>query len=96
MFSVSERSDIRARLIDLAQADSRIVGAALAGSAARGTEDQWSDIDLVLQMQPAADEVAIVDDWTHVIDEAFGVADTLDVVAAGAVPGLLPEILFAD
>lgn len=83
MFSAAERTAIRAELIALAQRDPRIVGAALAGSAARGTEDAWSDIDLILQLDPAADEPAVVDGWTDAIDTRFGVADTLDVFAVG-------------
>lgn len=83
MFSVAERTEIRAELITLATDDPRIAGAALAGSAARGTEDAWSDIDLILQLDPAADEPTVVADWTAAIDTRFGVADTLDVFAVG-------------
>ena len=53
------------------------------GSGARGTEDEWSDIDLLLQLDPTADEPAVVADWTDSIDKRFGVADTLDVFAVG-------------
>lgn len=83
MFSVAERTSIRAELITLAEQDPRIAGAALVGSAARGTEDAWSDIDLLLQLDPTADEPAVVADWTDGIDKRFGVADTLDVFAVG-------------
>src|SRR3712207_1272242 len=82
VFSVAERSDIRRRLVERAESDSRIVGAALVGSAARDAEDRWSDIDLVLQLHPAADEPAVVADWTRAVDE-FGLADTLDVFSRG-------------
>lgn len=83
MFSEAERSDIRGRLVERARADPRITGAALVGSAARYAEDEWSDIDLVLQLHPDADEPAMVADWTRAIDEEFGLADTFDVVSAG-------------
>lgn len=83
MFSVAERAAIRAELISLAEDDPRITGAALVGSAARGTEDAWSDIDLVLQLDASAHEPSVVDDWTRAIDERFGVADTHDVFAVG-------------
>ncbi|HEY9308659.1 MAG TPA: nucleotidyltransferase domain-containing protein [Microbacterium sp.] len=83
MFSATERTAIRAELITLATEDPRIAGAALAGSAARGTEDAWSDIDLLLQLDSAADEPTVVDDWSDTIDTRFGVADTLDVFAVG-------------
>ena len=58
--SVADRTEIRSALTEAAQ-DPRIAGAELAGSAARGTEDRWSDIDLILQLAPAADEPAVVE-----------------------------------
>jgi hypothetical protein len=48
----------------------------------RNAEDRWSDSDLVLQSHPAADEAALVEDWTHAVD-GFGLADTLDVYSRG-------------
>jgi predicted nucleotidyltransferase len=83
MFSVLERSEIRAWLVARAKADPRIAGAALVGSGARDAEDEWSDIDLVLQLDPTADESLLVEDWTRAIDETRGIADTLDVFAGG-------------
>ncbi|GAA1998633.1 nucleotidyltransferase domain-containing protein [Microbacterium pumilum] len=81
MFAVADRLRIRDDLIAHARNDDQIVGAALVGSAARGEEDAWSDIDLVLQLAPDADEPTIVDAWTRWIDDRFDVADTLDVFA---------------
>lgn len=52
MISAADRTEIRCALTEAAQMDPRIAGAALAGSAARGTEDRWSDIDLTLQTGP--------------------------------------------
>lgn len=83
MFTPSERAELRAELIARARADPRITAAALAGSAARDAEDDWSDIDLVLRLAPDADEPAVVDDWTRLIDRLGGLADTLDVLAGG-------------
>lgn len=83
MFSVSDRSEIHAQLVALAVADERIAGAALVGSAARDAQDEWSDIDLVLQLDASADEAAVVGDWTRRIDERHGLADTLDVYSRG-------------
>jgi len=81
MFTGPERSQIRDELIAHARADDRIAGAALVGSAARGEEDAWSDIDLVLQLAPDADEPAVVEAWTRWIADRFALADTLDVMA---------------
>lgn len=84
MFSPSDRSEIRDQLVARAEADAHIVGAALVGSSARGTEDDWSDIDLALQLAPGADEPTVVEDWSRAIDDLGATADTLDIVAAGA------------
>lgn len=84
MFTNPERSSIRSRLIELARADSSVVGAALVGSGARYAEDDWSDIDLVLQLAPGADEPAVVKVWSESVSEiGDGTSDTLDVFAGG-------------
>lgn len=77
------RSRLRNSLVELARHDDDVVGAALVGSAARGAEDEWSDIDLVLQLSRGADEPAVVDRFTQWIDAEEGTADTLDVMAGG-------------
>lgn len=46
MFAPSERESLRTGLIERARADERIAAGALTGSAALGTADQWSGIDL--------------------------------------------------
>ncbi|SEP49475.1 nucleotidyltransferase domain-containing protein [Amycolatopsis saalfeldensis] len=81
MFEIAERTQVRAELIAAARRDADIVGAALVGSAARGVEDRWSDIDLVLQLADDADEPSVVARWTRSLDDQFGVADTLDVIS---------------
>lgn len=84
MFSPADRSALRAQLVVRAEKDPHIVGAALVGSSAHGTEDDWSDIDLALQLCPEADEPAVVADWSRAIDNLDAVADTTDIFAAGA------------
>lgn len=84
MFTRAERSALRARLVELAEADPQVVGAALVGSAARDAEDDLSDIDLVLQLAEDADEPSVVAGWTAEIERIAGAAvDTLDVRADG-------------
>lgn len=84
MFTISERSALRDRLIQHAEADPMVAGAALVGSAAREAEDEWSDIDLVLQLAAGADERLVVEAWTSEVTAAGGgTADTLDVFADG-------------
>jgi hypothetical protein len=62
VFTVSERDQLRRDLVNAADADPRVVGAALTGSAAVGKEDRWSDIDLALSVDSERD--AVVTDWT--------------------------------
>lgn len=83
LFTPAEREGIRAALIDRAREDPAIAGAALVGSAARDAEDDWSDVDLVLQLAPGADESAVVREWTDVVGELSPVADTFDLIAGG-------------
>ena len=83
MFTPAERSELQAELITRARADPSISGAALVGSVARDAEDEWSDIDLVLQLAPGVDEPSVVKEWTSSIDALGRVADVLDVIAGG-------------
>ena len=46
MFTVEERDAVRGRLLELAQDDAAVGAAAVTGSAAAGSADRWSDIDL--------------------------------------------------
>lgn len=83
MFTTAEREGIRTALVEAARRDPSVVGAALVGSAARDAEDEWSDIDLALQLADGADEPAVVRDWTALLDGISPVADTVDVVSGG-------------
>ncbi|WP_433261981.1 nucleotidyltransferase domain-containing protein [Actinosynnema sp. CS-041913] len=62
MFTPDERNRLRDGLVAAAEADPRVVAAALVGSAAAGREDRWSDIDLAMAVEADVDQV--VRDWT--------------------------------
>jgi hypothetical protein len=81
VFTVSERDQLRRDLVNAADTDPRVVGAALTGSAAVGREDRWSDIDFALSVDREIDEV--VADWTALM-YACGAVSHLDV-RSGAV-----------
>lgn len=83
MFTVDERDGIRTALVERANQDPAITGAALVGSAARDAEDGWSDIDLVLQLGPDADESGVVREWSEYLSRLSPVADTFDMFAGG-------------
>jgi predicted nucleotidyltransferase len=99
LFEPTDRERIRGELLAAAADDPGIVGAALVGSAARGTEDRWSDVDLALQLARDADEPRLVERWTRMMRDRYGVADTLDIFAAQGVRYrvfLLPTSLQVD
>lgn len=65
IFTTEQREQIRKQLVSAAQEDPRVVGAAYTGSVAVGRGDRWSDIDLALCLDPAANMGEIVADWTR-------------------------------
>ena len=64
MFTVADREQLRARLLEMAAQDPRLSGVAVTGSAADGREDRWSDIDLAFGVCDGVELPAIVSDWT--------------------------------
>jgi hypothetical protein len=76
VFTPLERDRLRQDLVNAADADPRVVGAALTGSAALGREDRWSDVDLALSVDRERD--AVVEDWTELL-YARGAVSHLDV-----------------
>lgn len=67
MFTPEERERVRAALVDHAYEDPRITGAALTGSAARGEDDRWSDVDVFLGVDDGTDIDVVVRDWTEAV-----------------------------
>ncbi|SDR74291.1 hypothetical protein SAMN04488543_0292 [Friedmanniella luteola] len=84
MFSVGDREVLRTRLVAAARQDPQVDAAALLGSAARGEEDRWSDIDLALRLTPGADPGEVADQWARQLRQHEAVVDQLDVHASGA------------
>jgi hypothetical protein len=70
VFSVEQRDDVRQRLLDLAEADDGIVGAAITGSQAIGTSDTWSDVDLAFAVAGELSEALAR--WTALLYRDFG------------------------
>jgi hypothetical protein len=79
MFSVEERGRVRERLLELADADPRIVAGAEIGALAQGGGDRWSDLDLTFGV--AADETvdAVLADWTATVQREFDAAHLFDL-----------------
>lgn len=79
MFTESERRDLRGELVAAARSDERIEAAALVGSAARDSEDQWSDIDLALRLAPGLAPEEIAAEWATRLYEIHGAIAHLDI-----------------
>jgi len=85
MFTPEQRDRLRDALVRAAHADRRITAAALTGSAARGTEDAWSDIDLALSVAADADLGHTIADWTELMYRNNDAIHHLDVTRGGTV-----------
>ncbi len=63
-FTVEARTQLKARLLEFANHDPRLSGAAVTGSAAAGREDRWSDIDLAFGVADPALVGAVLSDFS--------------------------------
>jgi predicted nucleotidyltransferase len=96
MFSAEERDRVRGRLLELAESDPGVTGAAVTGSAATGDGDRWSDIDLALAvsgpLEPALER------WTERLYRDVGAVHHWDLPSGSAVYRvfLLPGWLEVD
>jgi len=85
VYTAEERDCLRAALVATAEADERISGAALTGSAARGTQDRWSDVDLAFGVADTAQLPNALDDWTDLMYREHAALHHVDVVSGATV-----------
>ena len=69
MFTVEERDAVRDRLLELAGDDPAVSAAAITGSAAAGSADRWSDIDLAFGIRGDVSRSLL--HWTSVLYAEF-------------------------
>src|SRR5680860_142483 len=84
MFSVDDRRALRQQVIDRASDDDHVTACVLFGSAARGEEDTWSDIDIALQLGRGVALEEVTNLWKAWLGDVANVADTLAIHASGA------------
>jgi hypothetical protein len=96
VFTPGARDRVRQRLLERAEADPDIVGAAITGSAAVGRDDRWSDIDLMFAVRGSLD--ASMARWTTMVYEHLDALHHWDLPAGPAVYRvfLLPGWLEVD
>jgi len=79
MAAVEQRDLVRAHVLRRADADPRIVAAAVIGSLAVGTGDRWSDLDFTFGVAGGTSVAEVMDDWTRELVEAFDAVPLLDL-----------------
>jgi hypothetical protein len=96
MFTPDERDGVRRRLLELAEADPGVPGAAITGSSAVGREDDWSDIDLAFAIDGQLSEA--LERWTERLYGDFGALHHWDLPWGSSVYRvfLLPDCLEVD
>lgn len=81
MFDIDRRDDVRSRVLQLAEADPRVVAAAVVGSLARGPGDRWSDLDLTFALAPGVPLTDLLDEWQDKLQAEFAALPLFDVRA---------------
>lgn len=84
MYTESERDELRAGLLARGAQDPRVTAAAIIGSAARGAEDVWSDIDLAFRLAEGLMPEDVIGDWTSRMYNEHGAVAHTDVRAGPA------------
>ena len=98
MFTAKQREHVYNYVLEMAQADRRVTGGALIGSAAAGTADERSDIDVTFGIATGTAIETVIDDWTQILEREFGVLDHFDVLSGSSIYRvfLLPDGLEID
>ena len=69
MFTVEQRNALRARMLQLAEEDERVVAGAAVGSLAFGSGDRFSDLDLTFGIADGVPVTHVLDGWTRTLTE---------------------------
>ena len=78
MFTIEQRDALRARVLQLAEDDDRVVAGAAVGSLAVGSGDRFSDLDLTFGIARGVPVAQVLGDWTRTLTQeldAVGLAD---------------------
>jgi hypothetical protein len=65
VFTIEDRDAARDRVLEMAEADPRVVGAAVVGSLSVGPGDRWSDLDLTFAVRDDVPVDEVLTDWTR-------------------------------
>src|SRR4029453_15930077 len=98
VFRIEQRDALRARMLQLADEDERVVAGAAVGSLAVGTGDRFSDLDLTFGIADGVPIAQVLEEWTRTLGDeldAVGLAD-LEVGPTIYRVFLLPDALQFD
>jgi hypothetical protein len=98
MFTVEQRSALRAHMLELAEKDERVVAGAAVGSLAVGSGDRFSDLDLTFAVADPVPVAQVLDDWTRALTDELGAVRLVDLEVEPTVYRvfLLPDALQFD
>lgn len=85
MFAEEDRELLLQALLNRAEADPRITGAAITGSFAGGTADRWSDIDLYFGIGARATRDEVLEEWSSFMYREHGALHHFDLHAGPAI-----------
>jgi len=93
MFTVEQRDALRARVLELAESDERVVAGAAVGSLAVGSGDRFSDLDLTFAVTDAVPVADVLGDWTRTLTDESGAVLLADLEVG---PTIYRVFLFPD
>jgi hypothetical protein len=98
VFTVEQRDALRERVLQLSEADERVVAGAAVGSLALGGGDRFSDLDLTFAVADGVPIGEVLDDWTRTLVDEAGAVQLADLVRAPTTYRvfLLPDALQFD
>ena len=79
MFEPEYRDEVRERVLALADADPRVVAAAVVGGLATGPGDRWSDLDLTFGVDDTVPVMDVLDEWTRRLADELDAVNVLDL-----------------
>ena len=98
MFTVEQRDGLRARMLQVARDDDRVVAGAAVGSLAVGKGDRFSDLDLTFGIAAGVPIAEVLDDWTHILTDDLDAVRLADLEVGPTIYRvfLLPDALQFD
>ena len=98
MFTADQRDALRARVLQLAEEDERVVAGAAVGSLADGTGDHFSDLDLTFGIADGVQVADVLEGWTRTLTEELDAVVLADLEAGPTIYRvfLLPDALQFD